>query len=384
VVPQSTTDLVRRIASAGLPGSSATLPAAPLDDTRWGDLLDAVAGARLTGQLARVVRSGELAATPAQIGQLRTAHRKAMLICLMLEQSLKSLLDVLEPLGVDHRLLKGASVARTTYADPSLRPYIDNDVLIPGTRIEEVIAELTAVGYVRNHASPRPGFDRRFGKGASMVGPDGFEVDLHRTLLAGPFGLALDPDELFRQPPDTIEYAGRAVPVLPRHLRLLHACYHAAVTDNPPKLVPLRDIAEMLHGHPDDLDRVRAQARAWRGEAVIARAIWITADHLGLDGSLPGLAWARAYQPTAFERRSLRIYHGYPTYAEKAFAGFFAIPSARDRLAYGFAFIWPERDYVSARDGTRLSRFRRAVDVGVRTTSRPSSGDIGDAPDAPG
>ena len=38
----------------------------------------------------------------------------------------------------------------------------------------------------RESAEPRPGFDRRFGKGVCLVRPDGVQVDLHRTLAAGP------------------------------------------------------------------------------------------------------------------------------------------------------------------------------------------------------
>ncbi|MBA3621797.1 MAG: hypothetical protein H0W51_05695 [Euzebyales bacterium] len=52
-------------------------------------------------------------------------------------------------------------------------------------------------GYRRSWPQLRPGFDRRFGKGAPLRRDEGWELDLHRTFVMGPFGLTVDLDGLF-------------------------------------------------------------------------------------------------------------------------------------------------------------------------------------------
>src|SRR5690606_19262159 len=104
-------------------------------------------------------------------------------------------------------------------------------------------------GYRRPLPEQSPGFDRRFGKGATVVSPEQLEVDLHRRLAIGRFGVRLPTDVLFEEPgferPDPLPLAGRTLPALGPPARLLHACYHAALGGFRHVRVH-RDIAQLL------------------------------------------------------------------------------------------------------------------------------------------
>ena len=52
-------------------------------------------------------------------------------------------------------------------------------------------------GYDRRYPEPRIGFDARFAKSVTMWSAAGHEIDLHRTLVLGPFGLRVQLDDLW-------------------------------------------------------------------------------------------------------------------------------------------------------------------------------------------
>ena len=77
------------------------------------------------------------------------------------------------------------------YADPALRSFGDVDILVGGADFDAAVGALAALGFRRRFVEPRPGFDARFSKGACLERADGLEIDLHRTLAPGPFGMLL-------------------------------------------------------------------------------------------------------------------------------------------------------------------------------------------------
>ena len=114
---------------------------------------------------------------------------------LRLEQAALAASEVLEAAGVRHLLLKGAALATAVYADPSLRPFGDVDLLLEPGRFGDAIAALRAAGAVRPFPEVRRGFDRRFAKDVPVLFGGG-ALDLHRTLIAGPFGRRIPVGEL--------------------------------------------------------------------------------------------------------------------------------------------------------------------------------------------
>jgi hypothetical protein len=214
------------------------------------------------------------------------------------------------------------------------------------------------LGAVRTYDEPRPGFDRRFGKGANLdVG--GLGVDLHRTLTLGPYGLTIDLDELLACAA-TVEVAGRPLPCLDPEAALLHSAIHAVLGDWPPRLLVLRDVVQLTLG-PVDLDRTLRLARSWQVEAPLARAVCVAWSTL----AAPPHAlerWARAFRPCSRDERWLALYTGPDRrYRRLALGALEAIPTLAGKLAYLRALAVPDRHFLDGREGTYTARLRAGL-----------------------
>jgi hypothetical protein len=265
-------------------------------------------------------------------------------------------------------------VAHLDYPDAALRDFGDIDLLIHPDDLDRTIAVLVEQGYTRRFPEPRAGFDRRFTKSVSVVNSEGQEFDLHRTLAPGAFGLRVQVEMLWNAPPEQFALAGRTLDALGPSERFIHACYHAVLGNTPARLVPQRDIAEMLLGGSVDPDRARALAAAWQAEVVVAHAInraWAT---LQLTDVVALSSWAAKYTPRPREQRQLTraTSPGY-TYTAQAIDSVRALRNPRHRLAYVSALAFPRRSYLRGRHSGFTSRVRHAVSElrGARTFGQP-------------
>ncbi|MGY1797425.1 nucleotidyltransferase family protein [Blastococcus sp. SYSU D00868] len=328
---------------------------------------------RLAGLLAAAVETGSLPATGQQAAQARREHVEWACRAMAIEQGALEVLGRLSAAGVRVRLLKGAAVAHLDYPDPALRHFVDVDLLVPSAEFDRAVATLTAAGHTRRHLQPRPGFDRRFSKGTSFVSPEGLPVDLHRTFVMGPFGLRVDLDDLWG-PGDAFTIGTTRVPALDPEARFLHACFHTALGDVPPRLVPQRDTAQMLLNGSLDLRRVGELMHRWRAEPVVAAALVHTWRTLPLADRPPLVEWALAYRPSARSRRELALYaHPDPdgSYARTSLGALRAVPGVRGKVAFGYALAFPERSYVEGRYRSPGQRLWRAVRAVVAPGRRP-------------
>ena len=195
--PPAVEEVLWAIASYGLDASGRTLPAEPVDDKTFPMLINKVARAKLIGLFAAAVENGDLPVTPDQRTLVADRHLEAMCHTLYLERLLLDLAGHLDDAAIPFRLLKGSSVASLDYEDPCLRPFVDVDLLVESATFDRTVAVLESAGVRRLWAAPRPGFDRRFGKGSTLLSPEGYEVDLHRTFVSGPWGLTVRLDDLW-------------------------------------------------------------------------------------------------------------------------------------------------------------------------------------------
>ena len=114
-------------------------------------------------------------------------------------------------------------IVHLDYPDVNLRLFGDVDVTVVHPRSwDATLAALEGAGFRREQPELASGFDQRFGKGATLSTPDELEVDLHRRLAIGRFGLLLPTEELFVGG-DSFTLGGRVLPALdpPRNC-LLH------------------------------------------------------------------------------------------------------------------------------------------------------------------
>lgn len=349
------------VAAHGLGRTRLAFPERALAAPAWARLLATVKHQRITGLLVKAILDGALPATPEQAGEAASAHRAAMVTALALEAALVRTVAVLEEAGIDHRVLKGSAVAHLDHPDPALRSFGDVDLLVRSSQYDDAVAVLVSIGHQRKFPEPRSGFDRRFGKGSCLVSPDGHEIDLHRTLAMGPYGIRIDLDDLWRRS-STFELAGRKYAALGPEERFLHACFHAVLGDNPLRLPSLRDVAQMHLGRPLDAHLIHRLSSSWKADAVVARAVLLAADHLGLETEAPLDDWARGYSFSRQDRRSLALYTGTAqTYAAKSFAAVRAIAGIRNKAAFVFTLALPDRGYLDQRRERPTRRWARGL-----------------------
>jgi hypothetical protein len=335
---------VRRIAATGV--RAGMEPVRPTPE-RWPLVLSGTNLQRLTGLALAAYESGDLELADPQAEELLRHHRAAMVGALMIERLLLELSAELASAGVRAVVLKGPAVAHAVYPDPSMRPFGDLDLLVSGADWRGACEVLRSAGIARDLPEPRPGFDERFGKAATHSHPSGLQVDLHRTLVLGPFGLWLDPGELLRHT-ETFELAGRRLERLDRTGMLLNAALHAGLGASPPLLLPIRDVAQAAADPGVDWERLEGWASRWHLRAPLAHAFAAASRELG--AGLPPSARRIAAAPLdRTEGRAMRAYTELRSSGGMALSATRAIPGVRAKTAYVMGLLLPSREFLRAR-----------------------------------
>ena len=364
--------LVARIAGFGLARDEAVgsddLGAVP--DAQWGATVHAIAAARVGGFAVEAAISGALQLTQPQYADLLQVHEDQLAVDLGTEQMLLRCAAELEGADIALRVLKGPALAHRFYDAPSLRSFGDGDLLVTSAEFDRALALVEAAGFRRRQAAPRSGFDRRFVKAVTLHDEAGFQLDLHRALTPGPYGVLYDVDAVFAAVPDTISLGGTALPCLSPTLTLAHACAHAALGDAEPKLTSLRDVAQLLECGVGT-DGAIAVCERFHAGPVAQAAIARVESELGVRCAGAFATWARAYRSSSADARRLRCYRAGPDrYARQAAATFWVLPTLRDRVAYASALAFPERDYVTNRHETYSRRLARSTKLVLRSRAR--------------
>jgi hypothetical protein len=333
---ESTPDVtawLRSLAGHGLPGALSPGPVPPM-----AEMLPGATRHKLLGVLASGVSTGEIELDPADHALVVEAHEGAMREVLLLEEELLHAIDVLDSADVDSRVLKGAALAHMIHPDPAERCFGDNDVLVASADIDDAVAALVAAGATRPVPALSPSFDRRFAKSVTLRWSGATELDLHRTLAAGPYGHLIHLDELSRDPVDVI-LAGRAVRTLPADLHLVHGAIHVALGDVDPRLGNVRDLALLAAWPSVDTDEVVETATRWECAAPVALGLRATTA-LGHRRSAVE-RWADAFVPNETDRRRLEAYRRTEGRYRRQARASWAVLGWRDRFAFTRALVLP-------------------------------------------
>lgn len=347
------------VAAYRLP-SRTSFPSAPMDDDSFAVLVASCVAHRLLGFLGQAVGADALPATDAQRELLEAELQAWAAHMVRVERLTLRVLEAFTAAGVRARVLKGVGLAHTVYEPADLRVFGDVDLLVAGddlARAQQVLEE--QFGGKRAQPELRPGFDARFGKEV-LVHCAGIEVDLHRVFVDGAFGLTILVDDLLA-PPYRFPLAGYELTALPMPQRLLHAAYAAALGDWPPRLVALRDLAQIVVREQPNLADVLLMARAWQCEIVVATAVTSAWDDLALTVETPLLTWARNFEPDRRSRRMLAAHQGTGRMFTCHLAALEVLDGWGDRLAYLRAIALPSPAYLRARGLTPLVHVKRAI-----------------------
>jgi hypothetical protein len=292
-----------------------------------------------------------------------------MLGVLGLERRLLTLAAAFDGAGVEFTVLKGSSFAHSFYPDPSWRSFGDIDLLVrtgDWTRSNDL---LEGLGLRRRVPEPRAGFDERFGKGAEYGGERGFEVDLHRTLVGGPFGLWIDLEELAQH---TVPFVlgARRLRRLDDTAAFAHASIHAALGLLPPPLTPVRDVVQIGHFGRVDWEMLADWALRWKLAAVFQHALATAEEYLGV--AIPQRAEGLlALTPGRRERRALLAYTtDRRRRGGTSLATLHAIPGLRAKGAYVRAMVVPSRAFLTARSTGGRPSYRHRWTVAINWFTR--------------
>ncbi len=363
---------LRWVAAYGLDGSGTAPMTEPFDDESFALFLRRIEVGKLIGLAAIAVRNGDLPVTPSQRETVAGRHLSAMGQAIRLEGLLVELTDRLSAADIEVRVLKGSAVAQLDYEDPCLRPFVDVDLLVRSDDFARAVTVLEDAGIGRIWGAPRAGFDRRFGKGATLRTAAGFEVDLHRTFVQGPWGLTVELADLWEDS-RPIEIGGRTLPALTDGARLLHAAIHATLGHQlTVPYLPSRDLAEMLlFGEAAAADDARRLAQRWQMEAVLAEAVTLAWTVLELADVTALSAWAEAYQPSELDARRRAVYRADgASYTAKSLAALTALPRLRDRVALVTTLAFPSRAFLDDHGLTYRTWLGRGVSKAVRARRR--------------
>lgn len=340
----------------------ARLDGAPSEPVRLsGEMWEAVRSrmfkGNVPGLLAAAVEAGDVSLDGAARDQLFHQLMVRLVNDLQVEDECIRVMEVLGEELIPTLVLKGLAVSHLDYPDPSHRSTTDVDLLIRAEDIERATAVLAPAGYRRELPERREGFDRRFAKDVTFYGPRGVQIDLHRTLLLGPFGAAIDLDELWGGH-ERLEVSG--LPdrwALDAPSRLLHAAYTVVLADTRPSLGSLCDVAQLVLHPAMDWDLLRARAERWRSVSIVVDAVAAAAGATGMPLSAP---FSDHHDST--EQRWRRMYEAQGGSLVATMIGTAAALEPFDAVRYVRDLSWPRRAYRQARRvAGRPSEFGAAV-----------------------
>ena len=332
------------MAAHGLAPLDSDGPGTVVSDGEASEFVQAVRDNRISGIAVVALIDGALLVSESTAASLVALHDEVMGQTMRTEVSATSVSALLTDAGIDHRVLKGLALAHTVYLDPAARSFRDVDVLVPSTDMDESVERLMAIGATRAQPELRPGYDRRFSKSVTLK-LDGIEIDLHRVLCPGPFGVWMKPNDLFVLR-NVVRVAGVDIPILDRTDNLLHACYHVALGQVEPVLSNLRDIAELSGTDQElgfDVERFDQAVDRWQGKAVIRRAVRLVNQRL--KAPLPEAL--RSYANAAVDSAHFDALEPYLVERDGSRFGALAPATLRalplsDRAAYALAVGLPE------------------------------------------
>lgn len=279
----------------------------------------------LLGFVANAISLGEVRCADHRTAEIRRLWAQSASGTVAVEAMIVRTAAILERHGVRWRLTKGAALAHLDYGDQlAARTFRDMDLMVHPADWETALRALGEAGYRRLSPELRRGYDREFGKGATLREAQGGEADLHLRFAIGRFGVRSVPEDLLRRH-DSIVLADTEVPTLAGPDRLLHACHHL-VLGGASALRAARDVAQLLLvSRVDWVDTVETACR-WRAQAVVVRAVLLTWARLGLEVEHPALNWARSQSVGALDRAAIDVFARGRPFREQALTALTALP----------------------------------------------------------
>ncbi len=277
------------------------------------------------------------------LATLRERQRAHLLFTLTMTAQLFRILDLLRQSAIDALVVKGPVLALRAYGDPAARRYVDLDLLLRHSNVQNAAEILIAAGYesrvpaeaIRAGRVPGEYLFRR--PGTSVV----FELHTERTFRYYPRPI---PIEKYFQHKTTLPLDGHAVSVLSAEDEFVLICIHGG-KHFWERLMWISDVAAMVANHPElDWQRIRQSAKDVGAERMIRVALLLAQQLLRVP--VPRAMTNEVASDSSCPRLLREIQSWLP------YGGFASPPLVKRAL---FRFRMPGRPFVGAAYLTRLS-----------------------------
>ncbi len=214
--------------------------------------------------------------------RLDARTRRTALRNLLRTQELLEILDMLDAHGIEAVPLKGPTLSVISYGDPSLRRFIDLDVLVPTKQARHAYRLLVEKGYGPFHDRSEAEVQAHFGHGKSLELKRGDTlVELHWDFLHPMHGFYLDPADV-RARAQTVMLGGQPIRTLAPEDLVLYLCAHGS-KHFWQRLAWICDVAETLRTHGAALDwpLLVRRARTLHAGRMLLLGLQLASDLLG-------------------------------------------------------------------------------------------------------
>lgn len=238
-------------------------PRLPSWPEAWRAELDRLLEHRLSG-LALAAAHEEGVSIPAEVDEaLHHTHEAEAMRTMAVDLLGARVVETLAGVGIATVVTKGPGIAGA-YPDPSLRTYMDLDIVVSRSDFSDALAVLRGKGYDESvHMQARDYFHRYCREAINLVHPDGTSVDLHHTIPPWYWGERIGFDALLGASERLDTGSGPIRVASYRHNLLVAALHVVSDKDRPGYgLRTWRDVAALVERC--DPDEVAGEARRCR------------------------------------------------------------------------------------------------------------------------
>lgn len=273
----------------------------------WRQMVTTAHAARMPGLLAKTLADGYWQGADIDASMLHESLRDRLTMDLVAERRALIVTDHFTRHGIRHVIFKGVAYAHGREVDPGCRHFDDVDVVVHGSDFPRAKTLLDDLGARRLYPEPRPGFDERFGKGASYISDELGAIDLHRMVATGWAGARLDEAGLLENV-DALDLGGRKIPVMEPITAALVTCVRVVAGGSAVTAREMRDAA--LAWQVPGVSHIALINRATDVQlgAMLAAGVRNTVERLGLVSDDPLIQWSMTYVPTKRELVRLAPY----------------------------------------------------------------------------
>jgi hypothetical protein len=312
---------------------------------------------RLTGLLvAEVSAERNAGLVPEEVvEQLEPKLVERALLLTSLEWRLVELIERLESINIAVAAVKGPALGRSLYPEHWWRDFGDLDVLVAAADLDTAARALESAGSRVIVAPPSRRAAALLGKGLTLRHDDGFEIDLHHTLISGGLGFGLGWDWWMADSTE-VELGGRPVATTGTVRTALHLLAHLCIGGSITSLHVARDVAQTLNSI-DPTDHA--------GTQLVGSVIEAGLDGLiqtGVERAETALGWhhegwtawsAEHPTPPHWYEVQRRFDREQGSFGAVIAASLRAHSRPTERLAVLRAVTWPDTDHLADRGLTR-------------------------------